>query len=230
MWLIKNLVPLLCCFFAVTNLSAQLVVSDGYRFDIQVQNRYHRYIDSARVDVRVSGNRAEIRAKARGYREGRTSLTVSSKDRTYYARLVLDDPWVRYQVKDQNSNSISHYVREDGFMAFPDEYQFRVRLYEDGFENFNESDVEVRVNGMPAWMARVDVRGTGSSRRVIIRFSRRAFFGFGFNIIDVKIPRDEQVLQARREQIHKIQFLLQNDEGPREVLEKRLEALESSMP
>lgn len=204
---------------------AQLVISDGYRFDVQVLNRYHRFIDFSRVEVRVSGNHAEIRANARGYKDGRTSLTVSSKDQVYYTRLVLDDPWVRFQVKDQHSNSVASYVRDDGFMAFPDEYQFQIRLNEYGFENFNESDVEVKVNGLPAWMARVDVRGTGLSRRVVVSFSRRSFFGFGFNIVDVKIPKDEQLRQARSQQIKTIQFLLQNDEGPTEVLQKRLKSL-----
>lgn len=204
---------------------AQLIISDGYRFDVQVVNRYHRYIDFARVEVRISGNHAEIRAGARGYKDGRTSLTVSSKDQVYYTRLVLDDPWVRFQVKDQHSDSVPSYVREDGFMAFADEYQFQIRLNDHGFENFNESDVEVRVNALPAWMARVDVRGTGLSRRVIVSFSRRSFFGFGFNIIDIKIPRDEQLSEARSQQIRTIQFLLQNQEGPRAILEKRLKSL-----
>ncbi len=91
-----------------SSLAAQIVSSGGYTFDVDIQNRYHRWIHSARVDARVSGNRAEIRVKARGYKDGRASLTVNSKDKTYRVRMVLDDPWVRFRVKDQNSDSISH--------------------------------------------------------------------------------------------------------------------------
>ena len=214
----------------VSGLSAKIVSEGGYSFDVIAKNQQHRLVESSEVEITISSGTARVEVTAQGYGAKVKSVSLSSQDKIYEVKLTLPDPRVYVRVRDQSFDRISHTAHEDGFFADADEYQFEVRLYEDGFEDLWSHDVDVWIDGRRDFRAHVSVRGGSSRRRIEVNFSRTRFRRSGSHRILVEIPRDENLRRARKQKIQRLQFILQKEpKGTQKDLKAKLKSLQESL-
>lgn len=218
--LIKNMIVLAL----FTSFSfAQYVSSGGYTFDVDAINSRHRTIDRARVSVFVSGTTATIEATADGYRRGRERVYLNSNQKHYRARVRLEDPTVWIRVKDSKGKQVSHHLNDSQFGSFDtSKYQFEVRLSEDGFDDFSDFDVDLKVNYSHPWNDDIRVYGSGLSKRVKVEIDRRDLREYSNNI-ELSFPRDENLKKSRHQKVQKMNFkLIHSDEEIQSELKTRI--------
>ncbi|PCJ19531.1 MAG: hypothetical protein COB02_07235 [Candidatus Cloacimonadota bacterium] len=210
MILLRNFLTLLL----FTSLSfAQYVSSGGYTFDVDVTNSGYRTIRNARINPYVSGTTATLEVSSDGYRRSRKRVSINSSQKHYRVRVRLDDPTIWIDAKDTNNKRIQSFIYDSQMSVFDtSKYQFEVRLSEEGFENFSEIDVDLRVNFLDPWNKRINIRGSGSNKSIKITIDRRDLREFSNNI-DVVIPRDKNLKKSRSQKVQKMNFKLLQSEN-----------------
>lgn len=177
---------------------AYLVIQAGsHRFRVDARNQHHRSIWNARGRARVSGSQARLEIEAEGYREATTTVRLREGQSDYSVSLTLRDPQIAHRVEDSLGGSVASYSREDGFLVQADEYRFETRIQEDGYSQFGPEDVDVRVNGGFAFGERVDLLGTGASRRLRVTIRRRDLDSPWSNRITLRVPSDQDLVRGR---------------------------------
>ncbi|MCO4780783.1 MAG: hypothetical protein KC646_00560 [Candidatus Cloacimonetes bacterium] len=208
-----NLIKYLVAFALFTGLSnAQYISSGGYTFNVDAINSRHRVINRAQIRVYVSGTTATIEATADGYRRGRERVYLNSTQKNYRARVRMEDPTIWFRVEDSKGKQIRHHLDDSQFGSFdPSKYEFEVRLNEEGFDDFSDFDVDLKVNFSHPWNENIRVYGSGLNKRVKFVIDRRDLREYSNNI-EVNLPRDQNLKKSRHQKVQKMNFKLIHSE------------------
>ena len=191
-------------------------------------------MNHARGSVWISGNRARIEVSADGYRSDNEYVYLRENQSYYSVSVRLRDPQVYFRVYNAHNQSIpGAYARENNIGVWGDEFRFEVRLPTEGYDLFDDFDVDVDCSGGFVFGERIRVYDMGSERRVEITVKRRHMSDFS-NTFRVTIPSNEELRSHRKKQVRTISHKLVYDEQElekelKEKLETRLEALKSAL-
>lgn len=164
--------------------------SGRYTFSVDVRNRSYKWVNHARGNVWVSGDRyARLSISADGYRDAQVNVSIDPNRTNYNVRVTLEDPQVWLDVTDIQRNPLQHYSREDNFMVWGDEYRFTSKISAEGFTRFDAYDVEMRVNGLFPFAERIRVRDLGSQREIEVTVKRRRMNSFS-NRMEIRVRSD----------------------------------------
>lgn len=167
--------------------------SGRYTFSVDVRNRSYKWVNHARGNVWVSGDRyARLSISADGYRDAQVNVSIDPNRTNYNVRVTLEDPQVWLDVTDIQRNPLQHYSREDNFMVWGDEYRFTSKISAEGFTRFDAYDVEMRVNGLFPFAERIRVRDLGSQREIEVTLKRRDLRHFSNRVL-LMVPSDAQL-------------------------------------
>lgn len=219
-----NFIKYLVALSLFTSLGfAQYISTGGYSFNVDAINSRHRIINRAQIRVSISGTTAVIDATADGYKRGRERVYLNSSQKNYRARVRLDDPTIWFRVEDTKGKQIRHRLDDSQFGSFDSsKFEFEVRLHEEGFEDFSDFDVDLKVNYSHPWNENIRVSGSGLNKRVKVVIDRRDLREYSNNI-EVHLPRDQNLKKSRHEKVQKMNFkLIHSDEEIQSDLKTRI--------